>query len=131
MKKMLRKAVSILLAGIMLLTAASAAFAMEDIYARARQMVAQGEITTEEELQTFLKTQLAEIGIDPDLVFSEEEADKSSQKDEREKAIITLDLALLTQEEWNESEFITYDEKTGLPVIELGELLKKNRMADP
>ncbi len=109
----------------MLLTAAPAAFAMEDIYARARQMVAQGEITTEEELQTFLKTQLAEIGIDPDLVFSEEEADKSSQKDEREKAIITLDLALLTQEEWNESEFITYDEKTGLPVIELGELLKK------
>ena len=123
MKKMLRKAVSILLAGIMLLTAAPAAFAMEEIYARARQMVAQGEITTEEELQTYLKTQLAEIGIDPDLVFPEEEPGKSPLKDEREKALIVLDLAMFTQEDWDS--FLVFDERFNLSAIELGALLEK------
>ena len=140
MKTNLKKAIAILLACIVAWSMLPVAFASEEVSNAEETIVEQAEVLAEEEAGTDAEQaaeEAEEAPVSTEQVQAEateteqsapaEEAEPqgSAEKDTREKAIITIDLAKLTAEELEEPEFITTDEEKGYPIIELDKLLEK------
>ena len=128
----LKKWISFLLAAVLvagLLPAAgfAADFSTEEgVYAWVREQLEQGRQFTEEEQQTvaqyleMLREQAAAVA---EAEKSPEESAASPDPDNREKMILTFNLACLKQEDWLTREYVTFNEETGLPEIMLDKLL--------